>query len=441
MKTRNTFNEIVWMAFIITGGVALFTIAGDTAAVETHETQWPQLHGPNADGHAAPTATPPLVWSEERGVRWKIAVPERGWSSPVVHAGKVWLSTASEDGKKLFALAFDARDGRIVHHVLLGEVAVPQKRHPTNSYASPTPVIAANRVVMTFGYAGTFCLDTTTAKILWSRSDLECDHHNNAAGSSPVAYTDPKTGRTLIVFHMDGTIEQYIVALDLATGATVWRVARDFDYAALGADFRKAYGTPAIAHIGDRAVLVSPAAHRTWCYDITTGEAIWSFAYDGGFSNAVRPVFWRDRVLLDSGFPRAKLFSVPLDARGVIPDESVAWVLDKNVTLTAMPIVFGDAACVMVDGGGVVTSFDLETGETLWIHRLTGNYWASPILAAGRLYFFNEQGTTTVLEADRSGCRVLATNTLESGCMATPAFVGPTIFVRTKTHLYALEGE
>lgn len=401
---------------------------------------WPQFLGPNGDGHAAANAAPPLAWSETQSVRFKIPIDGRGWASPVVAGGLVWLANATENGTKLSAIAVSTQDGSIVHNRKVFSVAVPQPRNPTNSYASPTPVIEGDRIVITFGYAGTVCLNTSSGETLWERRDPECDHHKNAAGGSPVVYVDSVNQRTLVIFSMDGTTDQYIIALNIATGDTVWRVRRDFDYASLAVDFRKAYGTPTLAKIGQRDVVISPAAQRTWCYEAATGKEIWSFPYDGGFSNAVRPLLWRDRVILNSGFSRAKLFCVPLDSQGIVDDDAIHWIVTKNVTLIPKPIVLDDSGlCVMVDGGGIVTCLDLETGDALWTHRLAGNYWASPIFAAGRIYFFSEQGTTTVAEVDRRECRVLATNTLDDGCLATPAFIGSTIWLRTKTHLYALE--
>ncbi|MGL4944037.1 MAG: PQQ-binding-like beta-propeller repeat protein [Thermoguttaceae bacterium] len=410
------------------------------ADTHTNDASWPQFLGPNGDGRADANATPPLNWSEENAVRFKIPISGRGWASPVVAGGLVWLANATDDGTELYAIAVSTKDGSVVHDKKILNVAVPQPRHPTNSYASPTPIIAGERIVFTFGYAGTVCLNTSSGETLWERRDLECDHHKNAAGGSPVVYVDEVNQRTLVIFSMDGTEDQYIIALDIATGDTVWRVRRDFDYASLATDFRKAYGTPTLATIGGRGVVIAPAAQRTWCYEAATGNAVWSFAYDGGFSNAVRPLLWRDRVILNSGFTPAKMFCIPLDSKGVVGDDAIDWIVEKNVTLIPKPLIFSDGNfCVMVDGGGIVTCLDLETGDVLWTHRLAGNYWASPIAAAGRIYFFSEQETTTVAEVDRIELRVLATNTLDDGCMATPAFIGKTIWMRTKTHLYAIE--
>ena len=124
---------------------------------------WPQFRGPGGDGHSDAPGLP-LTWSETNNVKWKTPIHARAWSSPVVWGRQVWLTTASEDGKQLFAVGVDRDTGRVVHDLKLFEVERPQFAHKFNSYASPTPVIEEGRVYVTFGSPGTACLDTQTGK-------------------------------------------------------------------------------------------------------------------------------------------------------------------------------------------------------------------------------------------------------------------------------------
>lgn len=129
-------------------------VVGLLAATLRLDAQWTQFRGP--DGLATSSnRNLPLSWSEDKNVGWKTAVHGRAWSSPVVLDGQVWMTSATEDGRELFAVALDLETGKIVHDLLVIKVAQPQYAHPFNSYASPTPVIEPGRVYVTFGYAGT----------------------------------------------------------------------------------------------------------------------------------------------------------------------------------------------------------------------------------------------------------------------------------------------
>ena len=158
---------------------------------------WPQFRGPEGTGHSD-ARNLPQEWSETKNVIWKTPIHDRGWSSPVVYGKQVWLTTASPDGRKLYALCLDRDTGKIIRDIKLFEVEKPQYAHPFNTYASPTPVIEKGRVYITFGSPGTACIDTTTFKVLWERRDFECNHFRGS-GSSPVIFRD------LLLMHFDGS--------------------------------------------------------------------------------------------------------------------------------------------------------------------------------------------------------------------------------------------
>jgi len=152
--------------------LALILPAGLASAGEN----WPEFRGPAANGHSDATGLA-WKWNEQENVTWKTPIHDRGWSSPVIWGSQVWVTTATEDGRQLFAVCLDRASGRIVHDVKVFDVAHPEKIAPVNSYASPTPAIEAGRVYVHYGTYGTACLDTRTGKTLWSRRDLNCDHH------------------------------------------------------------------------------------------------------------------------------------------------------------------------------------------------------------------------------------------------------------------------
>ena len=147
---------------------------------------WPDFRGHHGNG-IAEAKDLPTRWSEQKNVRWKTPIHDRGHSSPVIWGKQIWLTTATEDGKKLFVLCIDKETGQILLDHQIFDVPEPQFSNRLNSYASPSPVIEEGRVYIYFGTYGTACLDTKTFKVLWQRCDINCDHFQGA-GSSPILY-------------------------------------------------------------------------------------------------------------------------------------------------------------------------------------------------------------------------------------------------------------
>jgi outer membrane protein assembly factor BamB len=400
--------------------------------------QWPQFRGP--DGNGVSTATGlPVTWSETQNVRWKTAIHGRAWSSPVVFGSQVWLTTATPDGKQLSALAVDKETGKILFDLKLFDVATPQFAHSFNTYASPTPVIEQGRVYVTFGSPGTAAIDTATGKVVWERRDLECNHFRGA-GSSPIVF------RNLLLMHYDGSDVQYVVALDKRTGKTVWKTDRTVDFKDLDAngkikadgDFRKAYATPQIVTVGSDPVLISAGSRATYGYDPLTGKELWRVEEPTSFSSASRPVAGHGLVYYTTGWNTGPLLAVKPDGRGDVTGTHVVWRSTRGAPKKPSLLLLGDLL-VMVNDSGVVTCLDAKTGAEVWTARLTDNsYSASPIAAEGRIYFFSEDGKTSVIEAGRA-FKVLAENTLADGFMASPAVDGRALYLRTKSHLYRIE--
>ena len=406
----------------------LLLVTALPAAAALGADTWPEFRGPTGDGHAQ-AAGLPTRWSETENVRWKTPIHDKGWSSPVVWGDQVWMTTATADGTHLYAIAVDRQTGKVLHDIKLFDVDTPGFAPPQNSYASPTPAIEAGRVYVHFGTYGTACLDTATGKTLWSRRDLPCNHWRGPA-SSPILYGD------LLILTFDGYDYQYVVALDKATGKTVWKKDRDIKYGTDNGDLKKAFGTPTVIQVDGKPELISPAAAATTAYDPRTGQELWQ-VYHGGMNAAERPVYGEGRVFLTSGDGGLNLIAVRPDGSGDVTHTHIDWRASKGVPNRSSPILVGDLL-YMANGAGVATCLEAKTGSPVWQQRLGGQFWASPIYADGHLYSANDEGDTFVLEPGRV-CKVLATNRLDDGCMASPAAVGKSLFLRTKTHLYCLE--
>ncbi|MBI3865466.1 MAG: PQQ-binding-like beta-propeller repeat protein [Planctomycetia bacterium] len=404
--------------------ICLVTCTGRAGADEN----WPNLHGPRNNSHSDSTGLP-LTWSETENIVWKVAIHDAGWSSPVVWGDQIWVTTATNDGKQSFAVCVDRQSGKIVHDLKLFETAEPENTRQYNTFASPTPVIEAGRVYVTFGSYGTACLDTNSGKTIWARHDLPCKHWRGPA-CSPILYDN------LLIVHFDDYDYQYVVALDKRTGKTVWKKDRDIDYGTDNGDLKKAYGTPLVIEANGRKQLISQASMATISYDPQTGEELWRFRF-GGHSTAARPLFGHGLVFMLSGTDK-KMYAVKPDGRGDVTATHVTWDFAKGMPRHPTPLLIGDLIYV-VDDGGVMTCLEAMTGKVVYAERLGGgDYWSSPVYADGRIYCTNQQGKTTVV-APKRALRILATNELTGFFRASPAVTGRSLIQRSETHLYRIE--
>ncbi|MBX7106175.1 MAG: PQQ-like beta-propeller repeat protein [Gemmataceae bacterium] len=370
----------------------------------------------------------PVEWSESQNVRWKTAIPGRAWASPVVLSDRIWLANATVDGKELSAVAVDRGTGKIVLDVRVFENPKPAFCHPANSYASCTPVAEPGRVYVHFGSAGTACLDAKSGAILWQRRDLPCDHWR-APGSSPILFED------LLLLTFDGYDVQYVAALDKKTGATRWKTTRQYEWGSTDGDMKKAYSTPLIVESGGRPLMISPAAAMTQAFDARTGEEVWRVRH-GGMNAGGRPTRAGDRVIVTAPDGGDKLLAVRFDGTGDVTGSHVAWKYGKHAPKRATPILLGDRLYLGADDG-FLTCLDVATGREVWSQRVGGSFWASPVAAGGRIYFFDQDGQMPVIAAGDE-FKLLARNRLDAGCQATPIVIGDDLIVRTKTHIYCI---
>ena len=349
----------------------------------------------------------------------------------MVWGGQVWLTTAARDGKQLYAVCVDRDTGQVVHDVKVLDVAAPQKISKVNSYASPTPVVAEGRAYVHYGAHGTACVDTATGEVLWTRTDLTCDHHEGP-GSSPILF-----GKRLI-FHVDGCDVQYVAALDAATGKTAWKTDRSVDHGRAHRHCRKAFSTPTVIARGGRLQMVSPCARALIAYDPRNGEELWRLRHRG-WSLTPRPVYGQDLVYFIMDFDNPELWAVRPDGAGDVTATHVAWRIPRGrgMPSTPTPLLVGDLLFAAADKG-TVFCIEAKTGEIVWKERTAGPYFASPIHAAGRVYLFSDTGVCTVIEAGRA-YRELAVNRLRGSLKATPAVSGKALYVRTEGFLYRIE--
>ncbi len=389
--------------------------------------QWNQFRGPRGDGTSNALGLP-VTWSNTEHIRWKTPVHGKAWSSPVIWDQQIWLTTATPEGKQLFAVCLDLGTGKVIHDVQVFEVAEPQFCIERNSYASPTPVVEKDRVYVHFGAHGTACLETSTAKVLWERRDLSCDHYRGPA-SSPIVWQD------LLILTFDGFDVQYITALDKTTGKTVWQTDRKFDYGSDNGDVMKAYSTPSVVEVNQQLELVSPSAGATAAYNPRTGVELWRVT-SGGMNASGRPVIANNKAYIGTADRGFGMFAVTLGGRGDVTDSRVAWKIAKGHPRYASPI-FVDGLLYMASDQGILSCIEAESGENVWQKRLGGFFMPSPLYAGGKLYFLNEEGVCHVLLPGRE-FQSIAENTLDGGFMASPAVAGTSLILRSKDAVYCI---
>jgi outer membrane protein assembly factor BamB len=382
---------------------------------------WPQFRGPDGQGHSDAHGLP-AEWGETRNITWKVPVPGRGWSSPVVADERVWLTTATQAGGEgsLRLLAFDVASGRPIVDIEVFRLRNSALLNPKNSLASPTPIVEGDRVYVHFGAAGTAAV-STGGEVVWkTRIQYESQHGN---GGSPVLYGD------LLIFSCDGFDAAFVVALDKRTGKTRWRTSRPEPWS-------QAYSTPLVIRVGDRDMIVSAGAFHALAYDPQNGREIWRVDYPEGFSNVPRPVYGAGLVFIATGFQQPSILAVRPNGKGDVTKSHIAWALSRGAPLTPSPLLVGDDLYIVTDAG-IVSNADAATGAVRWQHRLGAAVSASPVFCDGHIYFLDEEGRTTVIDPGPAFQQV-AVNSLDGAALASMAVASQSFFIRTATHLYRI---
>ncbi|MBT3198730.1 MAG: PQQ-binding-like beta-propeller repeat protein [Phycisphaerales bacterium] len=406
--------KVTWITFTVIMSAALSANAN-----------WPEFRGPSSNGHSDATGLP-VKWSPTKNITWKTPIHGKGWSSPVIWGDQIWMTTAENKGKQLYAVCVSRKSGKILHDVKLFEVEKPGRINQLNSYASPTPVIEEGRVYVTFGTYGTACLDTKTAEVIWSRRDINCDH-DMGPGVSPIPYG------SMLIMPMDGCDKQFIIALDKKTGKTVWKTDRGINYGKRQYDTKKAFCTPLIIDVSGQKQLIAPCADAIIAYNPNTGKELWKVSMTG-FSIIPRPVFAGGLLYVVTDCSRPQLWALKVTAKGA----KVAWKIKKDAPQRSSLMVINDLIYGMTHRGYVLC-FEAKTGKTVWKQRIGSAYSASPIYADGRIYIFNERQGTVVIKPGRT-YQELAVNTLNrSRIMASPAIADKAIYLRTDTDIYRIE--
>ena len=411
---------------------------------------WHQWRGPEANG-VGRTAKPPIEWSEDKNIKWKVAIDGKGNASPIVWGDKVFILTAINTGhvdpkrpkpedqpKRVFGIThpntfykfevvcLDRNSGKELWRQTASEHVPHEGTHNDADFASASPTTDGERLYCWFGSAGFYCYDLDGEK-LWERQlGKAYVGASLGEGCSPVVHK----GRVVIV--RDQARQSTIEVLDAKTGDTLWKKERDEP---------NAWATPRVIEYGGKTQVVTSASKFVRSYDLDTGDIIWQCS---GLTGNVTPcpVVDGNVVYCMSGYQGYSLLALPLDAKGDISDsDSIIWSIKKGTPYVPSPVLYDGLIYFTQSNQGILTAVDSENGNTV-IERSRlpsiSNIYSSPVGADGRVYFTGRNGTTLVIKHS-GNLDALATNKLDDEFNASPAIVGTQLFLRGRKSLYCIQ--
>jgi outer membrane protein assembly factor BamB len=408
---------------------------------------WPQWRGPLANGVAL-QGNPPVEWSETKNIRWKVTLPGKGSSSPIVWGDYIFVTSAiptqeatpektEQTGgrrgrskptveQEFVVLALNRLNGDILWQKPVRRELPHEGIHPTGTWASNSAVTDGERVYAYFGSRGLYCLDMR-GKLIWEQDlgDMK-KIRSFGEGSSPALYGD----KIVILWDHEG--QSFIVALDKDTGNEVWRVNRDE---------QTSWSTPLIVESSGVKQVITSATNRIRSYDLEDGTLIWEC---GGMTRNVipSPISVDGIVILMSGFRGNALRAIRIaDAKGDIGNsDSLIWKIDRDTPYAPSPLLYDEVVYFLKGNSGILSAFGAKTGEHFYgPQRLEGidRVYSSPVGVAGHVYITDREGNTLVIRHGRD-FEILATNTLDDGIDASPAIVGDHIYMRGQKNLYCI---
>jgi outer membrane protein assembly factor BamB len=413
---------------------------------------WGHWRGPLQTGVAAGSA--PVRWSDTSNIAWKVEIPGRGHSSPVIWGDRVFLTTAVPTGRDAEAsdaaagqggrrgdggagaleehrfdvLALDRATGKTIWRQTAATAVPHEGYHATyGSFASNSPTTDGQRIYASFGSRGVFAYDMS-GKLLWQRDfNIQMRMFQEfGEGVGPVL----DEGRLIVLFDHEG--DGFLAMLDAATGREIWRTPRT--------DGTNWAAPLVVRHDGRKQVVVN-SPRKVRGYDYESGKQIWETT-GLGLNTIPRAVQHGEAVLVMSGFINPALFAIRLGYEGDLTGtDAIKWrAANRGLAYTSSPVLH-EGKLYFVTDNGMASSIDAETGTPVFQQvRLPKPYAikASPVAAGGMLYFPTEDGDVVVARIG-STLEIVTTNTLmDQSFVASPAVAGGDIFLRSRTHLFRI---
>jgi hypothetical protein len=392
----------------------------DLPPVRPAADDWPWWRGPSRDNKARPDQTPPLHWSRTENVIWKSPVPGRGHGSPCLWGDRIFLATADEKTQTQYLLSYRRATGE-----QLWQTAVHQggfmHSNPKGSYASVTPACDGQRIFAAFMVKDAIkavALDFE-GRIVWQQPAAPFKSMHGY-GPSPLVY------KSLVIIPADNPGPNFLTALRRDTGKVVWRIRRT-DY--------QSFASPIVGHIAGRDQLLVMGPLEVTSYNPANGERLWHC--EGPTKEHAATAAFDDRtVYASAGYPDKRLCAIRADGSGDVTASHLLWRLTKNGSFVPTPLVH-EGLLYVVNDRGLAMCLDAASGETVWSHKLEGEFSASPVLVGDKLFVPDESGRMYILRTGRR-FELVATNDLGDGGYATPVICGSRIYLRTLHWLYCL---
>ncbi len=373
-------------------------------------TDWPWWRGPTRDGVASNTPVPTTL-SDTENLLWKVQVPGRGHSSPIVVGNRVYLTTALKAEQKHFVLAFDRTTGAKLWQEQVNQGAFPARNHSKNTEATPSVACDGERLFTTFYHhdmVETLAL-SVDGKVLWKKkvAPFRPKAYEYGYAPSPLIYQNT----VIVTSEYDG--DSFISALDRATGDQVWQTKRLPMIS---------FSSPVVGHVAGKDQLLLSGAGRVSSYDPAKGEPLWSVL--GTTLATCGTMVWDDKVVFASGgFPKAETVAVVADG-----SNKVLW--KNNQKCYEQSMLAHDGHVYAFNDQGIMFCWRGTDGKEMWRQRLGGLVSASPVLANGNIYWANESGTLFVFKATPEKYDQLAKNQIGDSSFASPAICGGQVFLR-----------
>ncbi len=377
---------------------------------------WPQFRGPGASS-LAPEVELPITWSETENLAWRSDLPGRGVSGPVVVRDRVFLTaTSGYRHDRLHVLCFAAADGQRLWERQFWATGRPST-HDSISGAAPTPACDGQHVYAFFSSNDLFCLDWD-GNLVWYRG-LSFDYPK--AGADTGMASSPLVLDGVVVVQLENQGESFAAGLDAATGETRWRLERPDQ-----ASWTSPIALPGAGRRQTAVLLQSPSC--VTAHDVQTGRELWRFAENAA---SISSSVYLDGCLL---IPMRGLTALRLSEESNAPE--IAWDANRLRPGSSSPLVH--AGRVYILSNATVRCGDAKTGELLWAVRLSGTYWATPVLAGGHLYCVNQDGDMQVVKVGDQQGEVVGEHRFGEPMHASPAVAGNALYVRSDKHLWKI---
>jgi outer membrane protein assembly factor BamB len=409
---------------------------------------WAQWRGPNMDG-TSNEKNLPSTWSKTENIAWSTAMPGATAGTPIIWGDRVFTTAASK-AKDLLAICVDAKNGKILWSDKTGtDRKTPGLNH---NMASPSPVTDGKSVFFLFGTGDMVAYDFK-GKRLWAR-DIEKDYGpfimKWGYGSSPllrdgVVYVlvmhNKKPGEYGVKGHKPGVVDSYLLALDIATGKTLWKHVRPTN--ATG-ESTESYATPLLCEIEGKKEIVLHGAEYATGHDPKSGKELWRWEFvprdRERWQRVVSSAVFADGVLY-FGRPRWRgLYALRPSNKGLLKPEAMLWKHDKFANDASTPLFYRGRLYVLCGKTKTIACMNPKTGKPVWTQKLDvkAQFRSSPTGADGKVYFMSMNGEVFVLKAGDEFKQLAKIEMGEKKCLSTISVSGGRLFLRTPGFLYCI---